>query len=43
MGVKNTVLSAQTLKGATVSATLSALSDENNEAKKSDLKKKKKK
>jgi hypothetical protein len=39
-GTKQTVLSAQTLKGASVSATLSALQDENNEAKKSDKKKK---
>lgn len=38
MGVKNTVLSAQTMKKATVSATLSALEDENEEAKKSDKK-----
>jgi len=42
LGVKNTVLSAQTMKGATVSATLSALANENVEAKKSDMKKKKK-
>lgn len=41
MGVKNTVLSAQTMKKATVSATLSALANENESAKQSDLKKKK--
>lgn len=40
MGVKNTVLSAQTMKKATVSATLSALGNENEEAKKADKKKK---
>lgn len=32
MGVKNTVLSAQTLKGASLSATLSALANGNVEA-----------
>lgn len=41
MGVKQTVLSAETLKKASVSATLSALADGNNEAKKQDKKKKK--
>jgi len=41
MGVKNTVLSAQTMKNASVSATISALSNGNNEAKKSDKKNKK--
>ncbi len=41
MGVKNTVLSAQTMKNASVSATMSALANENEEAKKSDKKDKK--
>lgn len=43
MGVKNTVLSAQTMKGATVSATMSALANGNAEAKKADPKNDKKK
>lgn len=42
MGVKNTVLSAQTMKGATVSATMSALANENAEAIKCDPKNTKK-
>ena len=41
MGVKQTVLSEQTMKGASVSTILSALSNENEEAKKSDKSKKK--
>jgi hypothetical protein len=41
MGSHRVVLSEQTLKKASVSATLSALSNLNEEAKKSDKKKKK--
>ena len=42
MGVKQTVLSAQTMKKASVSSTLSALANGNEEAKKSDKKSNKK-
>ncbi len=41
MSAHNTVLSEETMKGASVSATLSALGNLNEEAKKADKKKKK--